>query len=1402
MPMAIIWGGLKILVQCAGRYDKNLERIAEQLAKLPDLLFDLSGCEEVYGTSVYGADVVRRILGAAYTCLFEFWYSATKTLENQALSALVENRDLISVVDDLEGHWNRLCRIRDSVESQLNKTMRQHIEDESFLSERMRKEIQDEFVMAALERCAAEDERKAAEDEREAAREEREKAEEARRVAEAQIKEAKMEREKAEIERKAQQDYRHSDAERKRQEERDRLNARLNLFKDKLDVENHLNFSMKDDIKLERAPGTCKWLLEHPGFRNWKEKDCETPILWLNGKHGAGKTFICGSAVDEISSESPRKAVAFQFITKDKYWPRSHLLRNLASQLLTELQKLAIDQLPPSIESFAPVWTDAAMIESLVHDLLQVLPMTFIFIDGLDEADYIDGPESIVKAGDTSTVIKFLIKEATGLPQKVRLWCSSQASEKVRQYLLQDDWKHKVLQVPVTTVDTANDILAYMYLHQTMRGPKDANDLFLKALIAASISTEVEGSFLWARMMLGELEDLSTETEDMEDRFALIEKGLPRKMEDLYRRIMDRMRARRVSSSHKDLPLWKIVLSLLTFSKRPMRLSEIAEAIAIIRTPDGQNMNLNKLVAPAKIVDSCMSLVRRTHGGHKSGDDDLLRLSHSSVRAYLMDNSEISDPLPDTPLRFDPLTDRGIATRRTLPHWILDLEPELSRAYFTFQAEWCQLLQLTPASLYIGEIDRCFWGSLGKDNFLSQHEGRYQCFRISQVTTPANTTDSCRMQHLSPDGSTVTLMWIRMDGESRHAHIERWSTTPTPQMIEEVSRTFSVEETGIDRYPTQCSTTFSSFPVVPGLTCIVAPDAFHLSPDSTLLRVGGKFFFQKQGGSRALDFMELKGSASTESWERKKRGKTSRSIETKNVGLSAPVKIKVASQTPKQSYLSSPEDSWTEGSTDTEEPSSEEIGSDEPENSESGSEIDLRSVNDEDNAGDDLQDIEVESEYQGETSDSGSLKSVNSFSQYLISSSESEDGGYESDTFQSEWPRHEMLIEEADEHEPVQIAAPRGLVTCDACNRGNLREWYHCIVCSKADFDLCRDCVRRGRWCFNLGHRLYRMINRKPAGAVSRNNFVIRQELAVCRLGPGDSAKHIFHLRKKYNSLLYESPPVIHPKYPLVVWALTGTTLLFADFERNRFLEQKLRATSPQKSREICVNMSFSPCGDFLRASVIDAIHKPSKAGTDKTRPPKARVCMNLHVMILQLSSTSPSNSPPKMVSSANIELGCSVKTLVSTLPFAFTWTPSYLYVTMSHSTLRVYRVALNDWKPSDLSKEESCTAKDSDRQLQITVPKETIFLPRSARVRSVQFFPALETNGDSKVIIGPRYGKNPEPPLAALLQDKDLGGWVLPSKKDGSCAANDTFQRRLEGRFEDFDSDEDCDIIPLTKYL
>lgn len=44
---------------------------------------------------------------------------------------------------------------------------------------------------------------------------------------------------------------------------------------------------------------SCAWLLQDPAFRDWFDPNfCQTPLLWLNGKPGAGTEFLGSCAVD------------------------------------------------------------------------------------------------------------------------------------------------------------------------------------------------------------------------------------------------------------------------------------------------------------------------------------------------------------------------------------------------------------------------------------------------------------------------------------------------------------------------------------------------------------------------------------------------------------------------------------------------------------------------------------------------------------------------------------------------------------------------------------------------------------------------------------------------------------------------------------------------------------------------------------------------------------------------------------------------------------------------------------------------------------------------------------------------------------------------------------------------
>lgn len=242
------------------------------------------------------------------------------------------------------------------------------------------------------------------------------------------------------------------------------------------------------------------------------------------------------------------------------------------------------------------------------------------------------------------------------------------------------------------------------------------------------------------------------------------------------------------------------------------------------------------------------------------------------------------------------------------------------------------------------------------------------------------------------------------------------------------------------------------------------------------------------------------------------------------------------------------------------------------------------------------------------------------------------------------------------------------------------------------------------------------------------------------------------------------------------------------------------------------MNLSFSPCGTLLRLSKIEAVvdDVPTLRLGSKL-PLEPRLHLVLHIIVLKLSTGKPTRSPPRLLGTTSLRIGYCEKPLVYCLPFTFTWRPTELYVTVSSARLRVYRVDLAQVAshhpaphrpPGRNRRSPGNNASGKDRGVQkdrvVLTPKHSIFLPRSARNRTVQFIPPDNSRKMATVVIGPRYGQKSSPGIVLYLTDQDLGEWVSIEEKEGDEARLYHERQRLGGPSEAFDVEEDCDIIPV----
>jgi hypothetical protein len=256
-----------------------------------------------------------------------------------------------------------------------------------------------------------------------------------------------------------------------------------------------------------------------------------------------------------LSMSSP--VIIRQFLSKDDHISRRHLLRITATQLMDYLISMAGDTIPESIIRFLNVTNDdSSKLEDLIRAILQELPLTYIFVDGLDEAEYAIIPKSTLTfrpPEDVQLFIEFLIQETAQSSDKVRLWLTSQPLPSIRQYVCNPEnpeWCGRIGQIQLTTDDTQSDIESYLS-HYIPISTKNKSSL-AKFIVSKSLKTEVEGSFLWASAMVNEFQD---ETEDDDDVMALAEKSLPVKMSKVYEKVLNKIVDN--DKKPKSPPLWK-----------------------------------------------------------------------------------------------------------------------------------------------------------------------------------------------------------------------------------------------------------------------------------------------------------------------------------------------------------------------------------------------------------------------------------------------------------------------------------------------------------------------------------------------------------------------------------------------------------------------------------------------------------------------------------------------------------------------------------------------------------------------------------------------------------------------------------------------------------------------------
>ena len=156
------------------------------------------------------------------------------------------------------------------------------------------------------------------------------------------------------------------------------------------------NTDRMEGILRDRVIGTGKWLHSEPAFQSWIRQD--SPLLWICGHPGCGKTFLASSVISLVQSNIisgddawRTSSVGFFYVSKNDRHTRiggfHQALRDVAWQI-TRYNPTYARHIASQCHSWADIETLASAWRTLFtayfNDASRSL---YLVIDGLDEAE-------------------------------------------------------------------------------------------------------------------------------------------------------------------------------------------------------------------------------------------------------------------------------------------------------------------------------------------------------------------------------------------------------------------------------------------------------------------------------------------------------------------------------------------------------------------------------------------------------------------------------------------------------------------------------------------------------------------------------------------------------------------------------------------------------------------------------------------------------------------------------------------------------------------------------------------------------------------------------------------------------------------------------------------------------
>ncbi|KAJ7067256.1 ankyrin repeat-containing domain protein [Mycena amicta] len=366
------------------------------------------------------------------------------------------------------------------------------------------------------------------------------------------------------------------------------------------------NVALSDRDAADKChPGTGLWLLQSTEFKDWIY--ASNSFLWLEGISGSGKTILSSTIINTLRSRA--EPIAFFYFDTNNSGQRT--VKQLLSSLVIQISLKApypdktLHALWSSYANGEDLPSNSALIsDALIPILGEFTQPVYIVLDALDECSEHDKLLDVVKHIVDAKLanVHLLLTSRPEIPRDTDL-----AKQAVSVSL-------------GGCVD--QDIEAYVTkILSKLDGdwPQERKDQ-----IKAGLLERGGGMFRLVSLQLGQLLECDGSKKQVNKALS----NMPTSLEAIYDRILENIKNPDMLSSVGRTMNW------LIFSKRPMQLNEIIDALAFDFEAEPFCFSVDERMRPKSLLSACAGFVTVSEDPNRS--TSMIKLAHASVKEYFL----------------------------------------------------------------------------------------------------------------------------------------------------------------------------------------------------------------------------------------------------------------------------------------------------------------------------------------------------------------------------------------------------------------------------------------------------------------------------------------------------------------------------------------------------------------------------------------------------------------------------------------------------------------------------------------------------------------------------------------------------------------------------------------------